>query len=585
MSNLSTSTPESQPQADGPQDEPILRPALGPQWALGLPHLVLVTVLGLLFLLANYIPLRATDLWGHVIYGRWMLSHMALPQTDPMLPLAAGMRVVDNAWLSQVLFALVEQYAGAGGLSSLFAVTTLLGYVILARVFFLQSRRVGVAIIGVAIVLTVGWSRLWTIRPENLTVVLFATLLWLIASALRRTGDDPAGLDYDAWRPARLWLGVPLVMALWANLHGSYFVGVAVLACYFLGSLVDRLWQTRSLPAVLGDRIVRRWLWLTELAALATLINPYGLDLWIETVRFSSNPSLQGILEWQPLVFINVGGREFAASLLLLVVVLRHSRRRMPAAHVLLLVLFALAAMWRIRMLGWYAMVLAFVLAPHLGELLARFWPAAQPATETVGPAVGDGYPPLPPSGRSFRYTLVSVLVAWVCFALSDTSRPLLGGKPRTTDQLLGSETPRGLTEYLRANPPAGPIFNPQHWGDWLVWDGPQGLVPMMTTNVHLVPSSVWSDYVRVDQVQPGWQRVLDRYGIDTVLVDKKVEPALEQVMRRETDWTAAYEDDLAVVFTRNPRQSATPQAAPAENADPLTRFDADRRRRALRGI
>src|ERR1700684_1799987 len=67
------------------------------------PTFVLVLVLALLFLYLSHRPLWHTDLWGHLAYGRLIVSNRALPKTEPFMPLSRGMKFIDLAWLSEVL--------------------------------------------------------------------------------------------------------------------------------------------------------------------------------------------------------------------------------------------------------------------------------------------------------------------------------------------------------------------------------------------------------------------------------------------------------------------------------------------------
>ena len=60
-------------------------------------------LLGSVYLLLSYLPLYHTDLWGHLAYGRWIWENGRLPVTEPLLPLAQGMPMVDTAWLSQLI--------------------------------------------------------------------------------------------------------------------------------------------------------------------------------------------------------------------------------------------------------------------------------------------------------------------------------------------------------------------------------------------------------------------------------------------------------------------------------------------------
>jgi hypothetical protein len=538
---------ESPVQAD---EEPVLTAKLHPRWAMGAVHVLVVALFGMLFMLLNYLPLRSTELLGDVMYGRWILKNGALPAQDPILPLADGMPVVDTTWLSQVILASVERYAGTEWLSHLFALTVLATFLVLGRIFYLQSRRPIVTILGVVAVFAVGFSPFTTMHPQNFTILCFACLMWLIVGSESSVESDSSNSSLQnslttrrprAWR---LWIGVPVLCALSANLHESFVWGLVALGCCFLGRVIEVGWQTRSLRAVLGDRLTRRWLYLSELGFAATLINPYGIDLWLRTFWFSPSAEDFGL----PLVFLGAGGREFALSWVLLLVVLRHSRQRMPAAHVLLLGFFALATVFRTEMIVWYALVFGAVLVPHLAELAARLSPALAQQSPEHQDAIDQGE--LPP-GRSWRYSLICVALIWIAFALSPISAVILPRDPRPPEQLFGKTTPLALTAYLRDNPPSGQVYHPYEWGDWLAWDGPEGLLPFVTGNVGAVPSQIWRDYRLVAQVRSGWQRVFTRYRIQTVILDKQQQTIPIQNMRREDGWRVAYEDRQAIVFAK----------------------------------
>jgi len=568
---MTTAPPSAEPSTS--PSEPVLEAKLDPKWQLAPSHLTIVVLWILLFLLLSYTPLRSTDLWGHVMYGRQILDKQELPQADPFLPLAKGMPVVDGAWLSQVIFAWVEQHGGTVWLSSLFALSGLGTYLILARAYYLQARHAWVMMTAMIAVVLVGNSRLLTIRPETFAALCFSGLLWLIVSsqASEQAPLDPAlSEDADAGRrdrPWRMWVGVPVVFLLWANLHGSFVCGIAVLGCYLLGRVIEVAWKKRDLRSVIEDREARQWLLWTELAVVATLINPYGIDLWLNTLAFSRNENLREVLEWQPLVILGIGGLEFAVSWVALTAVLRHSRQPMPVAHVLMLGVFAIAALFGIRMLTWYAMVFGLVLTPHLRELAARWsssreTPPAPVLADEEGEEEEEAGEFILPAGRSWAYSLIALMLIWMAFALSPSWDAVRGKQsPLSPEKIYGSETPLGLTQYLRENPPQGQIYNPQWWGDWLVFDGPKGLQPFVTSNIHLVPRQVWRDYMSVLMAQADWRLMLDKYAINTVVLDKAQQENLISLLRRQQNWRVAFNDEQALVFTR----VRTPAASSSE--------------------
>jgi hypothetical protein len=534
---------------------PILTPVLSARCALRIEHLLVTGLFATLFLALNYIPLRNTDLWSHVEYGKWILAHAALPAFDPWLPLAEGMPVVDTAWLAQAALAQMEIWCGVEGLSGLFAVTVWLSYLLLARTFYLQTGRLGLATFGTVLAIAVGWSRFATIRPENFSMLALTTLAWLLARD-RRLGAF-SSLEGNVETSARwtTWFAVPLLFAVWANLHGTFVCGLAVLGCFAAGRLIEVAWYTRSLPAVLADRTLRRWVVLTELAAAATLINPYGIDLWLEVVRFSTNPILRDMSEWNPLVILNTGGYEFALATIVLVVLLRHSRRSVRPVDVLLLGLFAFAAVSQMRMMGWLAPIFTLVVMPHVADIWNRLRPARPNGDELI-----DQLPPgeLPP-GRSWRISLACVMLVWITFAFSGFGTTLLGGKARSAEKLYSEGTPLKLTQYLREHPPTGQIFNPQWWGDWLIWDGPAGIRPFANTQVHLLPVNVWRDYRRISLAEPGWEAVLDRYNIDLMVIDKENQPEIATVLKKNTNWSLRFDEENAQVFVRGKKSAPAP--------------------------
>ncbi|MCL6501081.1 MAG: hypothetical protein K6T86_00260 [Pirellulales bacterium] len=646
-------------------------PGPGAAWAARFTplHLAYALVLGGLFLYFNYLPLFHTDLWGHVAFGEWILEHQALPTEDPWQPLAEGMPLVDSAWLGQVVLAITHKLAGAAGLTVLFAMLMAAAYGLLARAFVLRSGYTWLGLLGVGLVVIIGWSRLMTLRPEVLGSICFAAVLWLavvIDRSLQRgeeaaaAGERPAawlGGDLGPRQstapggiPLWTWVLLPLVMMLWANLHGSFVCGLAMLVCLAGGQIVESAWQRRSLWGVLADSRVRQTILLAELSAAATLVNPYGMDLWIEVLRFSANENLRDITEWYPLVLASPTGAQFALAWLAAVILARLSPLRIQVWEVLAWLLFSFLVATSLRMVGWFSMAASLVLIRHLGgtirglagrhplkkDATAAGTPLAAPARGSAGaqdasagaspgepaqlaalagrlaayrsegdsaaggtaiaaargPAPAQNSSDSPSSGarpsaqdtasanvsesgstlpvlaaRGHWYWCAATLfVLWVVFALSDLSRPILGGTPRSEQRLYSRQTPLELTRWLHANPPQGQVFNPQWWGDWLAYRGPAGMKLFATTHVHLIPPRVYRDYTRIASVREGWEEALARYRVTTVIVDKELMQSLLAAMRQRSGWGLRYEDGQAAVFIRQGPGTSVPANAAASN-------------------
>jgi len=477
------------------------------------------------------------------LYGRWILDNGRLPTADPFWPLVEGVPIVDTAWLSQVILATIDTVGGIHWLAFTFAAVGLASFMMLSRAFFLLTRDSLVCLVATLLVLIVGWSRIGTIRPESFAMCCFAGLLWLIIS--NRANSSRLGLS-----SARLWIGVALTMMLWANLHGSFVCGLAILGCCLLDAVIEAAIKTRSLWKVITNADVGRWLIACELALAATLLNPHGIDLLLHVAWFSDNQNLQDILEWQPLVVMDVGGREFALSWVLLAVVWRYSRTPIRAADALMLALFSVASVMGIRMLTWYAPIFGIVIAPHLGELKKKLFPSRQAAKNTETDTLSA------PGRPSWVWSLTALLAIWTAFSLTDVSQTLLGGTVRQPVQVLDRTTPIKLANYLRENPPQGQVFHSQAWADWLLHRGSAELQPFMTMNGHQAPHRLWQDYRRIESGSPGWNRLLSRYRVTTVIIDRKRQEALASGVAASPAWKLQYEDDQAQVYRHVPRSA-----------------------------
>ncbi|MGE0377324.1 MAG: hypothetical protein AB7Q45_18085, partial [Planctomycetaceae bacterium] len=313
-----------------------------PEWLRAPRVLALWTaIIGALYLVLSYQPLWHTDLWGHLAYGRWIWEHGSLPETEPLMPLSRGVPYVDTAWMTQVAGYGLFQRFGVPSMQMFYA-ATIAGSFILLLAGVLRRTRGAIAAGFVAIITfaVADYQQLLIVRPQLAGLVCFVAL-FTILTAYR-------------WRPA-FWFVIPLLFALWANLHGSFIVGLGLLATCCLGRAIDVYRHLPRVRAITADPIVRRLFVLTELAAVAVLANPYGLGLYAEVFAVAGHPNLQDLIEWEPLTLRMSQGKAFAGCGLALIFAYRFSPRRVRAGEVLLLVGLGGAALWSSRMILWWA--------------------------------------------------------------------------------------------------------------------------------------------------------------------------------------------------------------------------------------
>jgi hypothetical protein len=156
-------------------------------------HIVVCLWFAAFFIYLNHIPLFHTDLWGHVAYGDWILRNRSLPVEDPFLSLAEGVRVVDSAWLGQIILASVERSLGPEWLSNLYALVGLNTSLVLAWVFYLRTKRIELSLVGAVLVLLLSATRIAVIRTEIFGGLCFALIILLLTLAGRPAAHGGAG--------------------------------------------------------------------------------------------------------------------------------------------------------------------------------------------------------------------------------------------------------------------------------------------------------------------------------------------------------------------------------------------------------
>jgi hypothetical protein len=219
------------------------------------------------------------DLWGHLRFGLDLLQTHALPRWDPY-SFTTDRVWVNHEWLSELTMAVAYQALGPLGLN----VIKLIAIGIVAVIVMVVARREQAPWIDGAVLCTLvvlaTYTRTQVIRPQLFSVPLFCVILYALTEAERGR--------------VRPLMFLPVLFALWVNLHGAWIVGLACVGCWLAFTVVTTRDRRVALVA-LGVATV-----------LATLVNPYGLDMWrflADTVR----PQRHDVTDWKPLLQLPAG--------------------------------------------------------------------------------------------------------------------------------------------------------------------------------------------------------------------------------------------------------------------------------------
>lgn len=446
-------------------------------------------------------PMSTVDLAYHLRAGAEMLASGAIPSIDTWTFTAQGFLWYDQQWGAQLILSLTERIGGWTGLVVLRAVLTgiIFGCLLLIALGRGMKARSATLLVLVAFVVV---APAMALRPQLLGMLCFALVLLLIERRRRH--------------PRGIWL-VPVIVAVWANLHGSFFLGPLALGLAWLADVHDRAPVARSVMLV------------TIVSIVSACLTPAGPSVWLYAVGLSVDPSVTGrITEWRPTSMRTPPGIAFFASVAAVTVLIARRVAAVPWPTLLWLGVFVAIGLYAERGIAWW--VLAAV-----GPVAGMVAPASVPRLR---------HDPVPI--RRANATLVALLVV-AGVVMLPWWRPIDPGTRAPIGVLV--DAPSGITATLRAMASGDDrILNHQAWGSWLGYAIPQSLIAI-DSRIEFYPPEVWDRYDRVMAGVEGWQDQVQAWGITLVVLDAGAAATRDRFLA--AGWHAVYEDGDGVIMTR----------------------------------
>lgn len=442
-------------------------------------------------------PISDNSFLLHLKTGHWILQH-GIPGSDVFSATAHGTPWVAQSWLAEVLYAGLDVAVGPHGIQLLDGTV---GAVIAGATYRLVLARAGDTVRAAAVTAPVVLASglLWSPRPLLLGLLMTTILIWIIEVPGSGLGRRPL-------------LTVPVLMWCWVNVHGSFVLGFAYLGLHLAGRWLDghRPWVDRE----------GRLLGAAGLSLAACLANPYGLGLLLFPLHLVQRGEiLQMVDEWQSPDARSTEGAAFIVVLAMVIAVFALARRRPSYRDVVVVLPFLTSGLWAERNIA----IAPLVAAPVLAFLVAR--PESRPDDR-----------------ERFHFAVLSLLVlGGVLWSLPVLNRPAL--------ELDGAYPIRAMQAVERDGLLGRRLLTTDKWGAYVVhayWPRQKVFVD---DRYDMYPVPLLKDYLKVMKGAPGWQQILDRYGVDVVMVEH--ETPLSSLLASDAGWQREYADDMSVVYVR----------------------------------
>ncbi len=448
------------------------------------------------------------DTLSHIAIGRWIIAHHALPFHDPFSFTAHGEAWVPHEWLAEVVFALVYNRLGWGGIVTLTGLAGAAAFGILTRVL---ARTLGwrhamlAALAGFLLV-----EAHYLARPHALAWPCL--VVWM------------AGIVGGRDRETRPSLALLPVMTLWCNLHGGFVVGLLFAALL----AIEAVWQA---PSASRFCALREWGAFLAFAGIAALVSPNGVDgLLLPFKMLGMNFALSSISEWRATNFARFDPIEVWIGLLILGGCTLGLR--LPVSRVLMLLLL----LW---------MALDHVRNEELLGIIAPLLMAAPLALLRQAPAPGA-------ASRLFRQPRVMPAVGAIAGLTV-----LMGITIFATVRLLNQSglAPRAEVAPVEALAAArragldGHVFNSVRFGGYLMFEG---IPTFVDGRADLFGDAFLKRYVAATNALGGLlPDLLDRYAIRWTLLEPQSPAA--GLLDHLPGWERLYADAHAVIHRRKP--------------------------------
>ncbi len=480
------------------------------------------------------------DVGYHLKTGEWIDAHGRLPDRDPFSFTRAGapwpIQQGPGAWVLWRAYAV----GGVEGLILFKAAIVTLTYAIVLWVAWRESGSLALATAAAMLGVCAGRYRFYE-RPMLFSALALAAL-WACLTAWRRRAERPPDrTDGRASRVAPLAAAV-VILGVWANVHAGWIDGMIALgglaAAGTLASVFPRYGLRAERRSEPRPRVRGREAWIALGSALALSVaslaafNPAGPRVLLIPLTMMRSRWFQShVAEFQHLPVDNFPAVWALLGLTALALALAWARDRARAGDALVFIAFAWATLTVNRQMLPLSVIAPPILAGHLALLLRRDLPTL--GRRRVGVAAGA------------LLVAAMVWIAWMGFVKGDCFRFGFGIDERAT--------PVSALDFIEAHRLPGEVWNEDAWGGAFLWRFWPGRRDFVDNRLDVFDEEFFlREYVPVRAAAPGWEAILQRHGVSTLLMEITDRPiGIQEAAFRSPAWALVYWDDRAEVFVR----------------------------------
>lgn len=451
-----------------------------------------------------------TDPLWHIAAGDVIRESGAIPHTDPWSFTAGNYRWLNISWAWDIAMSYAVEYLGWYGAVAINAIIIALIFAIIFISCLAHTGSVIASLIATICVITLMSSML---RPLQITMLMLALWMLILGNVIRRR-----------WSLKTLCI-LPFTMLLWVNMHGGFLLGPIVIGVFFLQALY------------FSHSALARALFLTGAATtLATLCNPYGLEIFEAARRPLMEVAHEFILEWQPLTLSPLALFTHFYIVLFIGFVVGRKSSISPAERFLAYV-WLLMGLTSVRHLPLFAVISAPVFAcallPYLPKKSGRFSDALL---------------------FVYNRSAVAMLALFSCVAaMLWLPSPFAAHFFKREEIVLPTLAPE--IAFIEKTTPHVRMLSHFNLGAIIAFET-RGALPVFVDprSETAYPPQLMRDYADFELQKPGWEKIFDRYNLDGVMLPNTGDAGVMRLYAPFTanaGWKMAFKGPTATIFLR----------------------------------
>ncbi len=476
---------------------------------MGLYSVVFITAY-VVYLYCMLPPLMNSDVPWHLAAGDYILAH-GIPDHDPWSFTAGSTRWYNISWLWDAIISLVVKAGGIAGLYC-FAATVGAATITLLAWSLKQRGHISNGYILITCAIT-GMVLMQGLMPRPQIASYFFVCLCHHLLHFART---------DGKLDRRCALLLPLITAVWVNMHGGFFTLFIMLGCYGAEAFDSKNWRWLRSLCLLG-----------LLCAAACLVNPWHVFI-IEGVLRTMHSIITGyIIEWQSFVFgDDTLVCSFFIGMFLLISNMSDTRIR-PADKIL-------AYIWLIAALAVQRnfMIAGILIAPYFGYRLQDCCKSLQK----------ERFNPL--NCHVPAWIAPGALVVYIAITLSPLQKLAV-----TSEKLHGDAYQlQSITDSILKQYPDKRFFNDYSFGSYLIYNSGGKLPVFIDSRAGTAYNeSFLNEYLDFLDIRKTAQRdaTIEKYHIKGLILFNNT--TLAAYYHHAPGWRLVLENPSVLVFIKEP--------------------------------